>query len=121
IPWQLPDDFVHFRAETLGHTLVMGRATWDSIGRPLPGRRTVVVTRDPDWNAGEHGDRVEVAHSLPEALELARAHDGDVVIAGGSQLYAQALPLATHLVLTEVHLEPEGDTWIPEVDLSKWR
>lgn len=121
IPWHLPDDFAHFKAETLGHTLVMGRLTWDSIGRPLPGRHTVVVTRDPAWTAGEHADRVEVAHSLEDALAAAARHEGDTVIAGGGDLYAQALPLATHLVLTEVHLEPDGDAFFPEVDLSQWR
>lgn len=121
IPWHIPDDFAHFKAETLGHTLVMGRATWDSIGRPLPGRTTVVVTRDPHWTAGRYADQVLVAHSLDEALELARGLDGDIVVAGGAQVYEQALPVATHMVLTEVHQEPAGDAFFPEVDLSRWR
>lgn len=120
IPWHIPDDFAHFKAETLGHTLVMGRATWDSIGRPLPGRTTVVVTRDPAWTAGEHADVVRVAHSLEEAMEVAAGLPGDVVVAGGGEVYAQAMPLATHLVLTEVHAEPEGDAYFPEVDFSGW-
>lgn len=120
IPWHIPEDFAHFKAVTLGHTLVMGRATWDSIGRPLPGRRTVVVTRDRTWSAGEHADQVDVAHSLDEALALAAGHDGDVVIAGGSQVYAEALPRATHLVLTEVHQSPAGDTFFPDLDPADW-
>ncbi|WP_101524770.1 dihydrofolate reductase [Nocardioides houyundeii] len=121
IPWHLPEDFAHFKAETLGHTLVMGRATWDSIGRPLPGRSTVVVTRDPEWSPGQYGDQVQVAHSVPAALALADCLPGDTVIAGGGQIYAETRDQATHMVLTEVHLSPEGDAFFPEVDLSQWR
>ncbi|HEY6931863.1 MAG TPA: dihydrofolate reductase [Marmoricola sp.] len=117
IPWRASEDFAHFKRETLGHTLVMGRATYDSIGRPLPGRTTVVVTRDPDWRA----DGVLVAHSLEEALEIAAGRDGDIVIAGGGQLYEQALPLATHQVLTEVHCSPAGDVLYPEFDPAEWQ
>jgi len=78
IPWRHPEDFAHFKAQTLGHTLVMGRATYDSIGRPLPGRATVVVTRDRGWQA----DGVLVAHSFDEALDLAAGLPGDVMVAG---------------------------------------
>lgn len=116
IPWHLPEDFAHFKAVTLGHTLVMGRATYDSIGRPLPGRTTIVVTRDPDWSA----DGVLVAHSLPEALDLAAGLDGDIVIAGGGQIYEQAMPLATHQILTEVHQSPPGDAHYPAFDSGEW-
>jgi len=117
IPWHLPADFAHFKATTLGHTLVMGRATYDSIGRPLPGRTTIVLTRDPEWSA----DGVLVADSLPAALALARDLPGDVFVAGGAQVYAAALPLADEQVVTEVHAEPEGDTFYPAVDRSAWR
>jgi dihydrofolate reductase len=120
IPWHLPHDFAHFRQQTLGHTLVMGRRTWDSIGRPLPGRRTVVVTRDPEWRAGQHADQVLVAHSLREALDLAADLPGDTVVAGGGEIYAAALPWATHQVLTLVDLEPEGDAFYPEYDEAEW-
>lgn len=116
IPWRLPEDFAHFKATTLGHTLVMGRATYDSIGRPLPGRTTIVITRDTEWAA----DGVMVAHSLEEALVLAAELPGDVMVAGGAQIYALALPLATHQVLTEVHLTPDADTFFPEFDLADW-
>ena len=117
LPWRLPDDLAHFKAVTMGHTLVMGRRTFDSIGRPLPGRRTVVVTRQADWSA----EGVEVAHSLPEALQRAVA-DGDteVFVVGGGQVYAEALPVATRLLLTEVDQSPEGDTLFPEVDPADW-
>lgn len=120
IPWHLPEDFAHFKAVTSGHTLVMGRATWDSIGRPLPGRTTVVVTRDPAWTAGEHAAAVRVARSLEEALAIAETLPGDTIVAGGTQVYEAALPHATHQVLTEVHLTPEGDARYPEFDPDEW-
>jgi dihydrofolate reductase len=113
IPWHLPEDFAHFKATTLGHTLVMGRATYDSIGRPLPGRTTLVLTRDPEW----HADGVLTASSLPEALAMA---DGDVYVAGGATVYAQALPYADEQLLSEVDLEPDGDTYYPELDEDEW-
>ena len=116
IPWHLPEDFAHFKATTLGHTLIMGRATYDSIGRPLPGRTTIVVTRNLSWTASG----VLVAHSLDSALALAADLPGDVMIAGGEQIYRQALPLATHQVLTEVHLSPEGDAHYPEFSRDDW-
>ncbi len=117
IPWHISDDFAHFKAETLGHTLVMGRRTYESIGRPLPGRRTVVVTRDPTWSA----EGVDVVHSLDDALTLAATQPGDTVIAGGTQIYEQAMPVLTHQVLTEVHLTVDGDAHYPEFDLAEWR
>jgi dihydrofolate reductase len=116
IPSHLPDDFAHFKATTMGGVLVMGRATYDSIGRPLPGRTSVVLTRDPDWSA----DGVFVAHSLTDALELAAEQPGDIFVVGGTQIYEQALPLATHQVLTEVDLAPDGDAHYPDFDPAEW-
>jgi dihydrofolate reductase len=116
IPWHLSEDFAHFKATTMGGILVMGRATYDSIGRPLPGRTTIVVTRNPDWSA----DGVLVAHSLEEALALAAEQPGETFVVGGTQLYEQALPIATHQVLTEVDLSPEGDAFYPEFDPDEW-
>ncbi len=116
IPWHLPEDFAHFKATTMGHTLVMGRATFDSIGRALPGRTTIVLTRDPSWSA----PGVQVAHSLEEALDMA---EGEVFVAGGASVYAAALPHACVQLISEVHLEPEGDTFYPgypDVDTSQW-
>jgi dihydrofolate reductase len=118
IPWHLPHDFAHFKRETLGHTLVMGRRTWDSIGRPLPGRATIVVTRDESFDPGFAG--VQVAHSLEEAFALAAELPGDVMIAGGGEIYALALPFATHQVLTEVDLSPPGDAFYPEYPADEW-
>ena len=116
IPWRIPEDFAHFKATTMGGVLVMGRATYDSIGRPLPGRTTIVVTRNPDWTA----DGVLVAHSLDEALELAAEQPGQTFVVGGTQVYEQALPRATHQVLTEVDLTPDGDACYPEFDPEDW-
>jgi dihydrofolate reductase len=117
MPWHLPEDFAHFKATTLGHTLVMGRVTYDAIGRPLPGRTTIVVTRDPDWSA----EGSLVAHSFEEALEIAAGLPGDVMVAGGAQIYAVAMPYATHQVLTEVRLSPAADTFYPEFDEAQWQ
>lgn len=119
IPWRILEDFAHFKEVTLGHTLLMGRATWDSIGRPLPGRTTVVLTRSPDWSPGFEG--VHVAHSLTDALALCASLPGDTVVAGGTQVYAAALPYATHQVLTEVHLAPPGDATYPVFPLDEWQ
>jgi dihydrofolate reductase len=114
IPWHLPEDFAHFKATTLGHTLVMGRATYESIGHPLPGRATIVVTRDPGWYA----EGVLVAHSLEEALDM--AGDAEVFVAGGATVYERAMPHADVLLISEVDLEPEGDTFFPLIDPAPW-
>lgn len=116
IPWQLPGEQAQFKQLTLGHVLLMGRATYDSIGRPLPGRTTIVLTRDPGWSV----EGVLVAHSLAEALVLAGGLDGDVMVAGGAQVYAAALPLAEEQVLTRVRLSPPGDTRYPAFDEAAW-
>jgi dihydrofolate reductase len=116
IPWRIPEDFAHFKATTMGGTLVMGRRTYDSIGRPLPGRTTIVVTRNPDWSA----EGVQVAHSLPEALARASQQAGGTYVVGGTQIYEQALPSATHQVLTEVHQTPDGDARYPAFDVDEW-
>ncbi|MFC9689805.1 dihydrofolate reductase [Kribbella sp. NPDC056951] len=112
LPWRIREDLQHFKQLTLGHTLVMGRKTYDSIGRPLPGRRTVVVTRQPDWAA----DGVQVVHTLEEALK----EDGDLYVAGGGEIYRQAFPYADRLELTEVDQSPDGDVTFPAFDASDW-
>lgn len=112
LPWRIREDLQRFKQLTLGHTLVMGRKTYDSIGRPLPGRRTVVVTRQPAWFA----DGVAVAHSVEEAL----GYDGTLYVAGGGDIYRQAIPHADALELTEVDQSPEGDVTFPDLDLGAW-
>jgi dihydrofolate reductase len=119
LPWHLPDELRLFKETTLGHVLVMGRRTYESIGRPLPGRTTVVVTRQEDWSPGH--DEVVVAHDVGEALERAGAIDDEVFVVGGGELYAAALPYADRLLLTHVDLEPTGDTTFPQVDWRAWR
>jgi dihydrofolate reductase len=117
IPWHLPEDLAHFKRLTVGKVVVMGRRTYESIGRPLPRRTNVVVTRTPGWGA----DGVLVARSWPEARALAEEHETDeVVVIGGAALYAEALPEADRQVLTEVHATPAGDTCYPEFDRADW-
>jgi len=113
IPWRVPGEQAFFKAATMGHTLVMGRATYDSIGRPLPGRTTVVLTRDPDWRA----DGVRTAGSITEALGTVT---GEVFVAGGAAVYALAMPYADVLLISEIDLEPQGDTFFPEIDRAVW-
>jgi dihydrofolate reductase len=116
IPWRIPEDMRHFREVTRGHAVVMGRLTFESIGRPLPQRTNIVVTRTPGWTA--HG--VTVASSVEEALEMAREAGGDVMVMGGARIYEATMGLADVQVLTEVHQSPEGDTSYPPFDRSEW-
>ncbi|WP_163998101.1 dihydrofolate reductase [Pyxidicoccus caerfyrddinensis] len=118
LPWRLSADLARFKKLTMGHTLVMGRKTYESIGRPLPGRTFVVVTRQQDYAP----QGVTVAHSVDEALSLAQARgDDEVFIAGGADLYAQTMDRWNRLYLTRIAREFPGDTYFPEVDLSGWR
>ena len=116
IPWHLPADLKRFKQITMGHWLIMGRRTFESIGRPLPGRTTVVVTRQPGYSP----EGVFAVHSIEEALVLARGEE-EVFVAGGAQIYAATLPMADRLHLTLVEDEYEGDAFFPAVDLSGWR
>ncbi len=111
MPWHLAADLQHFRRLTMGHAMLMGRRTWDSLGRPLPGRRSIVISRDPGW----HAEGAEHATSLPAALALVAA-DAQAFVIGGAQLYAQALPLADKLQLTEIDHDFPGDTRFPDWD-----
>ncbi|MDR0997091.1 MAG: dihydrofolate reductase [Zoogloeaceae bacterium] len=119
LPWHLPEDLAHFKALTLGHPVLMGRKTWDSLPakfRPLPGRKNVVVSARPDFVA----PGAQVASSLPEALALL-ADEAQVFVIGGQSLYAQALPLADALELTEIAQDFEGDAWFPEFFPEDWQ
>ena len=115
IPWHLSEDLKRFKQLTLGHTLIMGRVTYESIGRPLPGRVTIVVSRQP----GYRPDGVLTAHSVEEALGLAKSEE--VFIAGGAQIYESALPLADRILLTLVEADYEGDAFFPAIDPARWR
>ncbi len=114
MPWHLPAELAHFKVTTMGKSLVMGRKTWDSIGRALPGRQNIVVTR----NTGFEAPGCEVANSLDHAIELAGS--SEVMVIGGGMLYELALPLAQRMVLTHIDCEAEADTWFPEWDPSEW-
>jgi dihydrofolate reductase len=116
LPWHLPADLRHFRATTMGHPIVMGRRTWESIGRALPGRRNIVVTRNRAWSA----PGCDSAGGLAPALALC-AGQPEVFIIGGAQLFAEALPLARRLFLTEIDADFEGDTFFPPFDRAGWR
>ena len=123
MPWHLPGDFKYFKATTLGKPIIMGRKTWDSLGRPLPGRLNIVVSRQP----GLQLEGAEVFASLEQALvraeQWAREQGADeLMLIGGAQLYAQALEkgLVSRMYLTRVELAPQGDAWFPKFDNSQW-
>jgi dihydrofolate reductase len=115
LPWRLPEDLKRFRALTMGHHIIMGRKTYESLGRLLPGRTTVIVTRNKDYKV----EGALIAHSLQASLLLAAGDDEPFVI-GGAELYKDALKHATKLYITEVHAEFAGDAFLPEIDLSDW-
>ncbi|HKJ25571.1 MAG TPA: dihydrofolate reductase [Myxococcota bacterium] len=116
LPWRLPDDLRRFRRLTTGHAVVMGRRTWESIGRPLPERRNLVVT-----SRALEAPGVEAHASLDAALAAVADDDPEPCVIGGEALYAAALPAATRIERTLVHAEPEGDAFFPEVDWRAWR
>jgi dihydrofolate reductase len=116
LPWHLPEDLKHFKRLTLGHPIIMGRLTWESLGKALPGRENIVVTRTAGYDAPD----AAVASSLGAALALC-ADEPVVFVIGGHRLFVESLPVATGLVLTEIARDYEGDTWFPELDRSQWR
>ena len=121
MPWHLPADFKYFKATTLGKPIIMGRKTWDSLGRPLPGRLNLVVSRQTDLQL----EGAEVFASLDAAVERAQAWAkeqgvSEVMLIGGAQLYTQGLADADRLYLTRVGLSPQGDAWFPEFDQAQW-
>ena len=122
LPWHLPEDLRYFKRVTMGKPIVMGRKTFESIGRPLPGRTNIVITRQPDYTA----DGVKVVSGLDEALALAEDVAlidgvGELMVIGGAEIYREAIARARRLYLTEVHASIEGDAYLPEIDWSLWR
>ncbi len=119
LPWRLPEDLRHFKALTMGHPLIMGRKTWESLPGRLPGRPHIVVTRNPGYRA----EGATVVGSLPAAIEAAgsMAGGGEVFLIGGAELYALALPIADRLYLTEIDADFEGDARFPVWDRAQWR
>ncbi|MDR6952203.1 dihydrofolate reductase [Ancylobacter sp. 3268] len=124
LPWRISGDLKRFRVITWGKPILMGRRTFDSIGRPLPGRTSIVISRDAAFQPA--ADMVRVVPSLEAALDIGareaeRLGVDEMAVVGGAQIYAQALPLAARLRLTEVHGEPEGDVFFPDFDRAAWR
>ena len=122
LPWDLPDDLQHFKRTTMGRPIVMGRKTFESIGRPLPGRLNIILTRDPSWTASG----VSVASSIEQAIDLAEGQafiDGadSVMVIGGAEVYRQALPFASRAFVTRVHGHIDGDAFFDLDEIASWR
>ncbi|SDA74982.1 MULTISPECIES: dihydrofolate reductase [unclassified Janthinobacterium] len=115
LPWKLPEDLAHFKRLTTGHPILMGRKTFDSIGRPLPNRRNIVITRNPEWRH----DGVEAVSSVEAAIALLDGAEGYVI--GGAEIYRQALPLTQRLVITEIGQTFDCDAFFPAVDHAEWQ
>jgi dihydrofolate reductase len=119
LPWRLPDELRYLKQTTMGHTLLMGRKTYQSIGKPLPGRTSIVVSRNPDYNP--HPE-VIVAPSLERGIaEAAERQESELFVFGGESIYAEALPVVDRLYITRVHVELEGDAFFPAFDPDAWK
>jgi len=123
LPWHLPQDLKYFKAKTLGKPIVMGRKTYESIGRPLPGRTNIVITRQQGWRADPD---VLIAHNIDQALELARdlvgaESDAEVMVIGGAEIYRNCLPQADRVYLTRVEKDVEGDAYFPSLPEGEWQ
>lgn len=114
LPWRLPEDLAHFKRLTTGHPIIMGRKTFDSIGRPLPNRRNIVITRNADWRH----EGVEAVGSIEAAIALVEGAPAFII--GGAEIYRQSLPLAGQLIITEIHKTFSCDAFFPEVDPEQW-
>jgi len=116
LPWHLPEDLKRFRALTIGKPVIMGRKTWDSLPKkPLPGRPNIVVTRNPSF----HAEGAIVAHSFTDAV--AKANANEIAVIGGQAIFAEALPIADTIHMTQVHASPDGDAFMPLIDRAVWR
>lgn len=116
LPWRLPSELQYVKKTTMGHPLIMGRKNYEAIGRPLPGRRNIIVTR----NEGYHVEGCEVAHSVEEVFELCK-NEEEIFIFGGAQIYDLFLPYVDKLYITKIHHAFEGDTFFPEMDMTNWK
>ena len=117
LPWHLPDDFAYFKRKTSHHPIIMGRKSLDALGKPLPNRTNIVLTRNPDFRA----EGVTIVHTLDDAITAAKAvNDQEIFVIGGAEVYAMALPVATTLYLTEIHKAYDGDASFPAFDKADW-
>jgi len=120
LPWRLSADLQRFKRLTMGHAILMGRKTWESIGRPLPGRKSIVISRQSNFTT--EFDEVSVVSSVEQALgEVEESAEGQAVVIGGAQIYALTLPFADRLLLTRVHAEVKGDVFFPDVNWNQWK
>lgn len=118
LPWRLPADFKHFKEITMGHHLIMGQNTFESIGRPLPGRQTVILSLEKDYKK----PGCKTSNSIEEALKIAKDNgEKEVMIVGGSSVYKQFLPISNKIYLTKIHHRFEGDAFFPEIDMNEWK
>lgn len=116
LPWHLPEDLAYFKEVTMGKPMIMGRNTFESIGRPLPGRENIVITRNPSYQR----DGIHTVQSMEEALELAKTFHSDIMVIGGASIFAEQLDLADILYITKIHETFEGDTFFPAIDMKEW-
>jgi len=119
LPWHLPADFKHFKQITMGKPVVMGRLTYESIGKPLPGRMNIIVTNNKDYRAENANDSCVICHTLEQAISTAKQAD-EIMIIGGASFYTQALPYTDRMYLTIINEDFEGDAWFPEYDTNDW-
>lgn len=120
MPWHLPDDFAFFKRKTSHHPIIMGRKSLEALGKPLPNRTNIVITRNPDFTA----DGVTIVHTLEDAIDKAKKANlptDEIFVIGGAEIYAMALPIATTLYLTEIHQAFEGDTYFPSFNKNEWK
>lgn len=118
LPWHLPQDLAYFKRVTMGHTIVMGRKTFDSIGKPLPGRENIIITRDKHFTS----NGCKIIHSIDELLELSRNKmDEEIFVIGGAEIFKEILPYSDRLYVTNIYHEFEGDTYFPSIDENEWK
>ncbi len=117
LPWRLPADLAYFKRVTMGHTIIMGRKTYDSIGRPLPGRENIIVTRDTSYKA----EGCKVIHSIEEIVKMNQQTDQELFVIGGAEIFKEILPHSDRLYITEINKEFEGDTYFPAFEKDKWK
>nr|WP_309100649.1 dihydrofolate reductase [Fredinandcohnia onubensis] len=117
LPWRLPADLAYFKRVTMGHPIIMGRKTYDSIGRPLPGRENIIVTRDTSYKA----EGCKVIHSIEEIVKMNQQTDQELFVIGGAEIFKEILPHSDRLFITEINEEFEGDTYFPAFNKTEWK
>lgn len=116
LPWRLPEDLKYFKKVTMGHPIVMGRKTYESIGRPLPGRQNIIITRNPNYKV----DGCDVFHSIDEFLSYYKSQSGEIFVIGGAEIFKATIPFADRLYVTKIHETFTGNAYFPELDMGKW-